>query len=366
MTTPAQSHLPPCGLVLSLYPGAGLLDLGFIKAGFCVVRGPDILLGQDVRTFTLKGLGESHQSQVHSQPGKSRFDGIIGGPPCQDYSRARRRPPVGYGDEMLFEYIRIVTEGQPDWWLAENVPGVPTIRIEGYTTQRFNMFASDFGLDHRRNRSFQFGSKSEKLVIARGSQSHMKMRPTPLASDYARSRNRNFADTCERMGIAPGIHASRPFQTGSVSSCWSRGPGRYGRSCCDCHSRSANHSYGRVTALPVRLWAPAHREAEKRYTCLSKAAAAPTRTSCATDHRAFELGHRTPRPITRRVTRRLITVSTSGARCFDRSAARAVVRNHSSSFQCTAARPWPYPLYPFHSTYGDRRKVNSFQARPPG
>lgn len=33
------------GLVLSLFPGAGLLDAGFTQAGFSVVRGPDLLLG---------------------------------------------------------------------------------------------------------------------------------------------------------------------------------------------------------------------------------------------------------------------------------------------------------------------------------
>lgn len=94
---------------------------------------------------------------------------------------------------------------------------MPTIRIEAYTTQRFNMFASDFGLDHRRNRSFQFGSKGEKLIIARRSQSHLKLRPTPLASDYARSRKRNFADTCERMGLPrvftlPGLSRAAKFR----------------------------------------------------------------------------------------------------------------------------------------------------------
>ena len=209
----AAEMTPVCGLVLSLFPGAGLMDFGFIKAGFCVVRGPDLLLGHDIRTFTLGGLEKSQPGE----PGKSRFEGIIAGPPCQDFSRARRRPPSGHGIEMLHQVIRLITEAQPEWWLVENVPGVPTIRIEGYTTQRFNMFASDFGMDHRRNRSFQFGSKGEKLVIARGRQSHLKLKPTPLASDYARSRKRNFAATCERMGLPrvftlPGLSRAAKFR----------------------------------------------------------------------------------------------------------------------------------------------------------
>ncbi len=198
---------PRCGLVLSLFPGAGLLDLGFQDAGWCVVRGPDILLGHDIRRFTVEGL-----------PTESRFDGIIAGPPCQDFSRARRRPPSGHGIAMLHELSRLITEAQPNWWLVENVPGVPTISLVNYTTQRFNMFASDFGLDHKRNRSFQFGSRDEfKLVIPRGSQSHLKLKPTPLASDYSRSRKRNFAETCERMGLPrrftlPGLSRAAQFR----------------------------------------------------------------------------------------------------------------------------------------------------------
>src|SRR2546427_10071710 len=69
-------------LVLSLFPGADLLGRGFEQAGYCVVRGPDTLLGQDIRSFHLV---------------EHAFEGIIGGPPCQDFSRARRRPPSGYG-----------------------------------------------------------------------------------------------------------------------------------------------------------------------------------------------------------------------------------------------------------------------------
>ena len=38
-------------LVLSLFPGIGLLDMAFEEAGFTVVRGPDLLRGGDIRRF---------------------------------------------------------------------------------------------------------------------------------------------------------------------------------------------------------------------------------------------------------------------------------------------------------------------------
>ena len=59
-------------LVLSLFPGADLLGRAFEEAGFVVVRGPELMFGQDIRSW-------------HSLPGK--FDGVIGGPPCKMFSR---------------------------------------------------------------------------------------------------------------------------------------------------------------------------------------------------------------------------------------------------------------------------------------
>ena len=61
-------------VVLSLFPGIGLLDRAFEERGFSVVRGPDVLWGGDIANF-------------HVPPG--RFDGVIGGPPCKRFSRLR-------------------------------------------------------------------------------------------------------------------------------------------------------------------------------------------------------------------------------------------------------------------------------------
>lgn len=58
-------------LVLSLFPGIGLIDRAFEEQGFVVVRGPDVLWGGDIRNF---------------HPPAGKFDGVIGGPPCQTFS----------------------------------------------------------------------------------------------------------------------------------------------------------------------------------------------------------------------------------------------------------------------------------------
>jgi DNA (cytosine-5)-methyltransferase 1 len=177
-------HAAASHLILSLFPGAGLLDRGFEQAGFCVVRGPDTLLGQPIEDF-------------HAPAG--HFAGVIGGPPCQDFSRARRAPPTGHGVRMLSEFARVVTEAQPLWWLIENVPQVPALHVAGYTVQRFNCFAYEFGLKQRRNRCFQFGSQDEiKLVLWRMNQSHFGRWASAVLT---KDRRRNFADLCELQGL---------------------------------------------------------------------------------------------------------------------------------------------------------------------
>lgn len=99
-------------LVLSLFPGIGLLDRAFEEEGFCVVRGPDVLWGGDVRCF---------------HPPSGVFDGIIGGPPCQVFSRLRHLNPLAGQNtgNLIPEFERCVVEASPRWFLMENVPDAP-------------------------------------------------------------------------------------------------------------------------------------------------------------------------------------------------------------------------------------------------
>lgn len=170
-------------LVLSLFPGVGLLDRAFEDAGFCVVRGPDLLFGGDVRRF---------------DPPAGRFDGVIGGPPCQDFSAARRTEPTGNGLEMLAEFVRVVEAAKPEWWLLENVPRVPDVRIKGYGWQRFDL-EQGWWSGVRRLRHIQFGHSASKgpsrLEIQRGTV-HPDAEPAALACD-----DRPFAELCRLQGL---------------------------------------------------------------------------------------------------------------------------------------------------------------------
>lgn len=94
-------------LILSLFPGIGLLDQAFEEAGFAVVRGPDILWGGDVHRFRATA---------------GVFVGVIGGPPCQTFSTASAISGTGKLD-LIPEFLRIVDEARPAFVVMENVRG---------------------------------------------------------------------------------------------------------------------------------------------------------------------------------------------------------------------------------------------------
>lgn len=141
-------------LVLSLFPGIGLLDSAFESEGFTVVRGPDVLWGGDIREF---------------HPPAGKFDGVIGGPPCQMFSSLARLVEANghktrFGN-LIPEFQRCVAESQPDWFLMENVPAAPVPAVEGCSVNAITLDNSmvagvdGFGQEQRRVRRFCFGTR---------------------------------------------------------------------------------------------------------------------------------------------------------------------------------------------------------------
>lgn len=172
-------------LVLSLFSGVGLLDKAFQDNGFVVVSAGDLITGQDIRNF--KGI-------------KNKFDGIIGGSPCQDFSKANRDRPVlknSYGQLMINEFIRVVKECEPTWFLLENVPLVSDVEIDSYNYQRIDINQKWFE-NVNRLRHIQFGHKEGKtLQIERNvTLQHDNIQSCALASD-----RRTFRQLCKLQGL---------------------------------------------------------------------------------------------------------------------------------------------------------------------
>lgn len=166
-------------LVLSIFPGIDLLGMAFEEHGACVVRGPDLITGGDIRQF---------------HPPSEVFTGVIGGPPCQDFSALNRRP-TGYSSDMLAEAIRVIEEARPDWFLLENVVRMPPFTIEGYEVQRFPLDLSWFTLSSRR-RDFVFGSRNGGLIDPMMREGDRSEHSCVVSND-----ERSFSACCELHGL---------------------------------------------------------------------------------------------------------------------------------------------------------------------
>jgi DNA (cytosine-5)-methyltransferase 1 len=134
-------------LVLSLFPGIGLLDQAFEEQGFCIVRGPDLLWGGDVKKF---------------HPPAGKFDGVIGGPPCKCFSQLSHIVRARYGDaavaeNLIPEFERCIAEAQPQWFLMENTPRAPLPHVTGYAVSACILNNRSFGSPQNRVRRFSFG-----------------------------------------------------------------------------------------------------------------------------------------------------------------------------------------------------------------
>ncbi len=163
--------------IASFFSGAGGLDLGFSKAGF------DIIWANEYDKEIWATYEANHQSTVLDRrsivdiPSEDvpDCDGIIGGPPCQSWSEAGSLRGINdKRGQLFFDFIRILADKQPKFFLAENVSGMllPSNRAAleniktlfqecGYNLSFELLNASDYGVPQDRKRVFFIGYRKD-------------------------------------------------------------------------------------------------------------------------------------------------------------------------------------------------------------
>ena len=132
--------------VLSLFSGCGGLDIGFKRAGFdipvAIEFDKTIWETYEINHPTTHLIKDDVSNITASDTGTD-FDGIIGGPPCQSWSEAGNRKGINDGRGKLFyEYIRLIDEIKPRFFLAENVRGMMAKRHSGAVSELMTLFDS--------------------------------------------------------------------------------------------------------------------------------------------------------------------------------------------------------------------------------
>ena len=172
---------------VSLFTGAGGMDLGFIEAGFEPVFANDID-EHAVTTYNraMKRLADDrtnvstdHQAicgdltEIDVDFTKISADYVIGGPPCQGFSVAGRMDPKDPRSRHVWNFMKVVQDVSPRGFVMENVkalavsqrfkPVISELRNlaaeRGYRTELFVLNASHYGVPQARERMFFIGSR---------------------------------------------------------------------------------------------------------------------------------------------------------------------------------------------------------------
>lgn len=162
--------------IISLFSGAGGMDLGFEKAGF------DIVFANEFDKTIWATYEKNHSALLDKRDIRMissneipDCDGIIGGPPCQSWSEAGALRGINDARGMLFyDYIRILNEKQPKFFVAENVSGmladihkdavksiISAFEGAGYHLSVSLVNAVDYNVPQDRKRVFYIGIRND-------------------------------------------------------------------------------------------------------------------------------------------------------------------------------------------------------------
>jgi len=163
--------------IISLFAGAGGLDLGFKKAGFQTIWANEYdkeIWETYQKNFPNTKLDKRSIVDIGSNEIPSAI-GLIGGPPCQSWSEAGALKGIDdKRGQLFFEFIRILRDKKPLFFLAENVSGMLASRhsealenikrlfIEsGYNLSFKLLNAHDFRVPQDRKRLFFVGYRED-------------------------------------------------------------------------------------------------------------------------------------------------------------------------------------------------------------
>ena len=213
------------GQAISLFSGAGGLDLGAHAAGFAVraaveydrdaaatmEKNFDTLVGQVIQRNMLDVTTEEILAAANMSPGEP--DLLVGGPPCTPFSKSGfwldwKREGLDPDASLLQAYTRVLREAQPMAFVLENVYALtfknkassdPFNRLmrevdeAGYEATPKVLNAADFGVPQARPRLFVLGVRKGRTLPGH-----------PIATHSGRWERRTTGDGAQRPHVTTG------------------------------------------------------------------------------------------------------------------------------------------------------------------
>jgi len=195
---------------IDLFAGAGGLSLGFEQAGFDVVAAVEIdPVHCAVHKFnfpdcavlprSVSSLSGTEIREAAGLPEDAKVDVVFGGPPCQGFSMIGQRSLDDPRNRLVYDFVRLVTELDANYFVFENVKGLTVGRQRKFLEEVVEAFqnagyqvrlpwkvfnACDYGVPQQRERLILIGCKKGlnlpdfPAAITRAATSHSSMLPS--------------------------------------------------------------------------------------------------------------------------------------------------------------------------------------------
>ena len=167
---------------ISLFSGAGGMDVGFENAGIKVVFANE-LVADAAETYRANHpdcimVNDDINNVIDSLGKYEGVDLVFGGPPCQGFSVAGKMDPDDDRSKLIFTFLDVVERVKPRAFVMENVKALgelskwKDVRERylkkasdlGYSCHYFVLNATDYGVPQKRERVFFVGSEGIRLM----------------------------------------------------------------------------------------------------------------------------------------------------------------------------------------------------------
>ncbi len=139
-------------VAIDLFSGCGGMSLGLEAAGFDIAASVEIdpihslvhhynfpygvMICKDISKLSSQEI----LANIQDKGFKTDIDLIAGGPPCQGFSHIGKRQLDDPRNRLVFEYVRIISEIKPKYFIFENVPGIATGKHQKFLNELIKDF----------------------------------------------------------------------------------------------------------------------------------------------------------------------------------------------------------------------------------
>ncbi len=191
-------------IAIDLFSGCGGMSLGLEAAGFDIAAAVEldpihalvhhinfpysVSICQDINYLNTKELIAKMKLNGFDR----EVDLIAGGPPCQGFSHIGKRQLDDPRNSLVFQYVRIIKDIKPKYFLFENVPGIASGEHRQFLDELIREFkrigyaiaqpikildASLFGAPQKRKRLILIGSRKDVIKADYPLETHDQIEP---------------------------------------------------------------------------------------------------------------------------------------------------------------------------------------------